>query len=284
MKTGLVLEGGACRGVFTTGVLDVFQQRGISFDYCIGVSAGAGNAMNYKSRQPGRCLTLLTEVGGRPYFGFATVKASGNVIDLDYLYDELSFGGRIPFDFTAYHQNPMQCEYVLTDCRTGGPAYLQEEVYHRRLTEIIKGSCAMPGFCKSRVIDGVPYLDGGVSDPLPVRRALEQGCDRVVLVMTKPPSNLHPTDYRRLRPVLYKLYGRRYPALYQSLMNRVQRYFSQLAEVEDLEKEGKLFVIRPESCRIKGLEKDRQKMREYYYHGRKTALRQIPVMEDYLKS
>ncbi len=283
MKTGLVLEGGACRGVFTTGVLDVFQEQGITFDYCIGVSAGAGNAMNYKSRQPGRCLTLLTGAGGRPYFGFTTVKGTGNVIDLDYLYDELSFGGELPFDFAAYHANPMECEFVLTDCRTGGPAYLSETVYHKRLTEIVKGSCAMPGLCKPRVIDGVPYLDGGVADAMPVQRAFDKDCRRVVLVMTKPRNNLHPTDYRKLRPVLYKLYGRRYPALYEALMSRVDRYFAQLAEIEALEKAGTLFVVRPKTCRVGTLEREKEALRQYYRHGRKTALEQLEQLKEYLK-
>lgn len=283
MKTGLVLEGGACRGVFTSGVLDVFQAQGIAFDYCIGVSAGAGNAMNYKSRQPGRCFTLIAGEEDAPFFGLATLLKSGDTIDLDYLFDTLSFSGKLPFDFDTYHKNPMQCEYVLTDCLTGQPAYLAENVYHKRLTEIVKGSCAMPGFCKPRHIDGRAYLDGGVADAMPVFRALSQGCERVVLVMTKPENNLRPMDYTKLRPVLQKLYGRRYPALYEALMTRVKRYFAQLDEISKLEDRGKLFIIRPTRCEVKGLEKDRQKLRAYYAHGKAVARKQLPGMLQYLK-
>ena len=283
MKTGLVLEGGACRGVFTSGVLDVFQECGVEFDYCIGVSAGAGNAMNYKSRQPGRCLALIAGKEGESFFGFGTLYKSGDTIDLDYLYDTLSFGGEWPFDFAAYRENPMECEFVLTDCLTGEAAYLREEVYHKRLTEIVKGSCALPGFCKPRHIDADAYLDGGIADALPVRRALDQGCDRVVLVTTKPGDDLHPTDYAKLRPILYRLYGKRYPALYKALMNRTERYFAQMDEILEMEKAGKVFLIRPKVCRIKGLERNGKKMREYYAHGRKMALRRLPEMLEYLK-
>ena len=141
----------------------------------------------------------------------------------------------------------------------------------------------MPGFCRPRRIDGVEYLDGGVADAMPVRRALEQGCDRVVLVTTKPADDLHPTDYAKLRPILYKLYGRRFPSLYAALMSRAERYFAQMNEILELEKAGKVFLIRPKVCRIKGLERDRQKMREYYTHGRKVAQKQIPEMMAYLK-
>ena len=129
----------------------------------------------------------------------------------------------------------------------------------------------------------VSDLDGGVADALPVHRALEQGCDRVVLVMTKPAENLHPMDYRKMRLLLYRLYGRRYPALYEALMTRANRYFTQLEEILALEKRGEIFVIRPTAPRIRSLEKDRQKMRAYYAHGAETARKKLPAMREYLQ-
>ena len=271
MKTGLVLEGGACRGVFTAGVLDTFQRNNLTFDYCVGVSAGAGNAMNYKSRQPGRAYVITSGEDLPEYYGLSKISETGNFVDLDLLYETLSFEGEHPFDFAAYYDNPMVCEYAVTSCETGQAEYLSENVYQKRLLEIVKASSAMPGICHPREIDGQYYLDGGIADPMPVFHALNKGCDKVVLVTTKPAADLHPTDYTKLRPVLSKLYKKRYPAFYVSLMTRVQRYFAQLDEILELEKEGQIFMIRPEHCEIRSLEKDRAKMRQYYHHGEQVA-------------
>lgn len=282
MKTGIVLEGGACRGVFTSGVLDVMMERALTFDYCVGQSAGAGNAMNFKSGQASRAYHLTAGVDTLPYYGFAAGKKTGDLIDLDYLYGTLSYDGDRPFDFGAYYANPMVCEYVLTCCETGQAVYLQENVYQKRLLEIVKASCSMPGLCRPREIDGQHYVDGGVADALPVFRALQQGCDKVVLITTKPVLNLHPTDYTKLRPVLAKLYKKKYPALYSALMTRVERYFAQLDKVLELEAQGKLFVLRPKVCHIKTFEKDRQKMQAYYHHGRQIAQEQWELLMTYL--
>lgn len=281
-RNGIVLEGGACRGVFTAGVLDVLQERGLTFNYCIGVSAGAGNAMNFKSRQPRRAYELTTGTGSRSYYGIRQARYSHNLIDLDYLYETLSYEGDIPFDFDAYYRNPMVCEYVVSCCETGEAEYLSETVYQKRLLEIVKASGAMPGLCKSRIIDGKHYLDGGVTDALPVLRAFSQGCDKVVLVTTKPAENLHPTDYSRLRPLFQKLYKKRYPRFFESLMDRIPRYFESLEKILELEKEGKIFVIRPQRCNIKTLEKDREEMRQYYLHGKKVAAEQYENLLAYL--
>lgn len=283
MKTGLVLEGGGCRGVFTTGVLDLFQERGLRFDYCIGVSAGAGNAMNYKSRQPGRALELTAGENAPAYYGFSQAKKSGHLLDLDLIYNKLSFEGPIPFDFAAYYADPMVCEYTVTSCRTGQAAYLREEVYRKRLCRIVQASCSLPGICPPVEIDGESWLDGGVADPMPVFRALSMGCDRVVLVTTKPGDDLHPTDYTRMRPVLSKMYRRRYPALYEALMTRVPRYFAQLNEILALEREGAVYLLRPETCHIRSLEKDREKMRDYYVHGRQVAAARWDGLMEYLQ-
>lgn len=269
MKTGLVLEGGACRGVFTTGVLDVMLERELAFDYCIGVSAGAGNAMNFKSRQKGRAYELVACSGGASYYGLDAARRSGRLVDLDLVYNEMSYEGDNPFDFAAYYRNPMEVEYTVTCCEDGRAEYLSENVYQKRLIEIVKASCSMPGFCGMVKLDGKHYLDGGIADPMPVRRAMEEKqCDRVVLVTTKPADDLHPTDYSKVRHILHRLYGRKYPDLYDALMTRIPRYFAEMAWIEEQQKQGKVFLIRPRVCHIKGLERDREKMQQYYLHGR----------------
>ena len=283
MKTGLVLEGGACRGVFTTGVLDVMLERELAFDYCIGVSAGAGNAMNFKSRQKGRAYELVACSGGASYYGLDAARRSGRLVDLDLVYNEMSYEGDNPFDFAAYYRNPMEVEYTVTCCEDGRAEYLSENVYQKRLIEIVKASCSMPGFCGMVKLDGKHYLDGGIADPMPVFRALARGCDRVVLVTTKPADNLHPTDYTRLRPLMSRLYRRRYPAFYAALMTRIPRYFAQLEEILALEREGQVLLLRPETCDIRSLEKDKERMRRYYDHGRDVAEKRWEALTRFLK-
>lgn len=266
MKTGLVLEGGACRGVFTSGVLDEMLERGLTFDYCIGVSAGAGNAMNFKSRQVGRALKVTTGTG--TYYGLKVARATGRLLDLDWVYNTMSYEGDSPFDFDAYYKNPMEAEYTLTCCETGKAEYFSEQVYQKRLLEIVKASCSMPGICDTVALDGKHYLDGGIANPLPLARAFEKGCDKVVIVTTKPRNDLHPTNYRRLRHLFHRLYGKRYPLFYEALMDRIPQYFRDLRFVEEQAEAGRVMVIGPAFCQIKSLEKDKEKMREYYVQGR----------------
>ncbi len=282
MKTGLVLEGGACRGVFPSGVLDVMQERGLTFDYCVGVSAGAGNAMCFKSAQKGRAMQLTAGLGAPSYYGIAQARTSKKLLDLELLYDRLSYEGPFPLDFSAYHRNPLACEYVLTCCETGQAAYFREDVNQHRLQRIVMASSSLPGFCPPVELDGLHYLDGGIVDPLPVHRATAQGCDRVVLVTTKPADNLHPMDYTKMRPLMAKLYKRRYPALYEALMRRVPHYFEEMEEILGMEAAGELLVIRPRRCEIRGLEKDRGKMAEYYRHGCAVAKEEWSKLEEYL--
>lgn len=282
MKTGLVLEGGACRGVFTTGVLQVLSARELRFDCCVGVSAGAGNAMNFKSGQMERVIALTAGDDCEPYYGAATLRRSGKILDLDYLYRTRSYDEQMPFDFDAYYQNPMDCEFVLTCCESGKSAYFSGAAEPERLIEAVKASCSLPGICAPVALDGAHYLDGGISDPLPVQRAFSLGCDKVVLVMTKPAQSLHPTDYSRMRVLMGRLYRARYPALFNALMHRAELYSEQNERILALEKEGKLFVIRPRECEIKGLERDRAKMRAYYRHGQAVARDSWEALTRYL--
>ena len=282
MKTGIVLEGGASRGVFTTGVLDTMMEKGLEFDYCIGVSAGAGNAMHLKSRQPGRAYDLLVGGEEESFYGWQQARKSGKLIDLDHMYHEKSYDPDLPFDFGAYYANPMFCEYVVSCCETGNSEYLHEDVYQKRLLDIVKASCSMPGITGVVSLDGKHYLDGGVTDPMPVERAFEMGCDKVVLVLTKPAANLNPTDYARLRPLMSRLYKRRYPEFYAVLMSRVRRYLLQMGQILEMERSGRIFVIRPSHCEISTLEQDREKLRAYYAQGCAVTREKWDAMMDYL--
>lgn len=281
MKTGLVLEGGACRGIFTTGVLQVMQARGLQFDYCIGVSAGAGNAMHLKSGQLDRAFEIVAG-SGPAYYGFSQSRKSGRLVDLDLVYRQMSYSEDMPFDFDAYARSPLVCEYVVTCCETGQAEYFCVPQGNELLLDTVIASCSLPGLCAPVQIGNKRFLDGGIADPMPVRRALAQGCERVVLVTTKPAASLHPTDYRALKHAMSRLYKWRYPAFYQTLMNRIPTYFAQYGRILQMEESGQIFIIRPEECHIHTMEKDRQKMQEYYRHGQAVAQAQWDKLTAYL--
>ena len=283
MKIGLVLEGGGSRGVFTSGVLDLLLEENIPFDFCIGVSAGAGNAMCFKARQKGRAFSLLGSIEGSRYYGLAQARKSKSFVNLHLLYHTLSETGPFPFNFRAYQENPMECEYVLTCCETGLPEYLQEEHNQTRLQNIVMASCSLPGFCPPVALDGKHYLDGGVADAMPVFRAISKGCDKILLITTKPPTSLRPMDYRKMRLLMEKLYRKKYPALFHQLMTRADRYFSQLQEILELEKEGLVYILRPRSCPLKMLDTDPNKLREYYNHGRAVGKEHLAAIREFLK-
>ena len=283
MKIGLVLEGGGSRGVFTSGVLDLLLQENIAFNYCVGVSAGAGNAMCFKSRQKGRAFSLLGSIEGSRYYGLTQARKSKSFVNLHLLYHTLSESGPFPFDFQAYRDNPMECEFVLTCCETGQAEYFREEYNQTRLQNIVMASCSLPGFCPPVSLDGKHYLDGGVADAMPVQRALDNGCDKVLLITTKPPSALRPMDYRKMRLLMEKLYRKKYPALFHQLMTRADRYFTQLQEILELEQKGIVYVLRPDRCPLKMLDTDPHKLREYYNHGRAVGKEHLPALLEFLR-
>ena len=170
----------------------------------------------------------------------------------------------------------------VTCCETGQAEYLSESVYQNRLLDIVKASCSLPGICAPVALDGKHYLDGGIGDSLPVFRAMSKGCEKVILVTTKVASDVHPTDYSRVRPLMSRLYKRRYPAFFAALMTRCKRYFAELDEILELEKEGQILVIRPEVCNVKTLERDAEAMQAFYEHGYAIGEAWLPKIRAYL--
>ena len=242
MKIGLVLEGGANRGVFTSGVLDYFMEQdlGKAFRYVIGTSAGAGNAMNFISGQHGRSRdTTITKDKRYAYFGLKNIIRTGHLFDMENIY------WRVPteynlFDFDAYFANPIEREYTATNCLTGQAEYLTDHGTDRRyLMNVGMASSALPGATPAVVINGIPYADGGVADSISVRRAFARG-------------------------------------------NRPERYNATLDFIHEMEAAGRVFVIRPEQPEVKRLEKDYQKLSNFYRHGYTQAEKAFPALQAFL--
>lgn len=241
-KTGLVLEGGGMRGVFTCGVLDYLLDKQIYFPYIVGVSAGACNGLSYMSRQRGRAkYSNIDMLEQYRFIGVKHLWTQHSILDQNLLYKE--FPERIvPFDFAAYRNNPATFEMVTTNCLTGQACYLTEKDDWHRLLTLAKATSSLPYVCPVVMVDRTPMLDGGLADSIPVERAMAQGYERNVLVLTR--NRGYRSTEKDIR-IPYFIY-RRFPRLRVLLSHRCASYDRQLELVERLEDEGKVIVIRPE--------------------------------------
>ena len=240
-RTGLVLEGGGMRAVFTVGVLDYCMDNQIWFPYTIGVSAGASNGISYASRQRGRSLyshiDLMREYN---YIGLRHFLRGRGYIDLDflfYVYPDRYY----PFDYDTYFHSKDRFVMVTSNCLTGEAEYFEEKRDKRRLLDICKASCSLPVLCPVSYVDGVPMVDGGVCDAIPVRHAIADGFERNVIVLTREKGYRKPEKDFYLPGFIY----RRYPAIRERLRLRYRHYNEMLDFVDRLEREGKALVIRP---------------------------------------
>ncbi len=276
-KMGLVLEGGGMRGVFTCGVLDYFMDHQIEFPYAVAVSAGACNGLSYLSRQRGRAkysnVDMMREYH---YIGLKYFLHQHSIIDQHLLY-ELFPDKILPFDYETCFNNPMRFEMVTTNCVTGRACYLEERKDRIRLVTIAKASSSLPYVCPITYVDGRPMLDGGIVDSIPVLRAVEQGYEKNVVVLTRSRGYRKSEKDIRVPRFIY----RRYPRLRLVLSRRCQVYNQQLEMVEQMEDAGKILVIRPEKpVTVNRIEKDVKKLEVLYNEGYVCAGH---VMSRYLK-
>ena len=263
-KTGLVLEGGGMRGVFTCGVLDWFMDNGVRFPFAVGVSAGACNGLSYMSGQRGRAKASNIDLMAKyKYVGFRYLLTQGCIMDFKLLFED--FPERIiPYDYPAYFNNPARFVMVTTNCLTGRAEYLEEKQSAARVMDIVRASSSLPYVTKITYVDGTPMLDGGIVDSLPVEYALSQGYERLVVVLTRNKG------YRKSlrKPLAAKLFYRKYPLLQQALQNRNAEYNRGMELIEKLEDEGRILVIRPQKpIRVSRMEKDPAKLQELYDEG-----------------
>lgn len=265
---GIIDVGGGMRGSFTAGIYDYFMDRGVQpFDYLIGVSAGSGNMISYLARQRGRNLRFYLDYAfRREYMSMHNMLRTGSYINLDYPYTFLSGpGGEDPVDLEAFNASAARYEAVVTDAASGNPVYYGKELLREGNFDVIKASCAVPGACQPYPVLGKPGFDGGVADPVPYKRALEQGCDRIVLLLTRPAGYLRPPLEHQ--EVLEKTM-RSWPNAYGALLRRSARYNRDVAAVKELEREGKALLIAPQDIGGMGtLTKDREAVERLYHMG-----------------
>ncbi len=283
MQSGLVLEGGSLRCLFTAGVLDIFMEAGISFPYVIGVSAGALSGLNYLSQQPRRTAQInIDYVKDSRYLSMRNlVKEGHSIFNFDFLFGELS-EELIPFDRETFDHSPVRFVAVSTDCRTGKPLY-HEKGKSEDILLAARASSSMPLLAPMVHVDGAECLDGGITVSVPYRRALEEGCEKLVVVLTRQ-AGYRKRPPRKAMQAVYERFYRRYPRLVQALLSMEEAYNRDHAELEELERQGKLLVIRPEApVTVSRVEKNTEKLEDLYTAGRRVAYRRLEEVRRYLE-
>ena len=263
-NTGLVLDGGGMRGVFTSGVLDAFMKHELYFHYVVAVSAGACNGMSYISRQPRRArLSNIDFLSQYNYLGLRYLFTQGSILDKKLLYDRFP-NKLIPFDYDEFFKHAANFEMVTTNCLTGRPEYLSETSDHQRAINIVMASSSLPFVSKMVTVDGVPMLDGGITDSIPFQHARDMGHPFNVVVSTRNYGYRESGRDRKIPPFIY----RHYPRLRVVLSHRIDAYNEQLQMMEDLERAGDIVVIRPQRpMEVGRIEKDTQKLERLYEEG-----------------
>jgi predicted patatin/cPLA2 family phospholipase len=274
MKTGCIDVGGGLRDIYGAGVFDYMMDAGIRLDYCIGVSAGSGNCASYIAGQRGRNKHFyLDYITRKEALGIRSYIRNGSFVDLSYVYGSLSnSGGENPLDYQAFEENPTEFKVVATDAETGKPAYFdkQSDMAQNDYTVLMASSC-LPVFCKPIEIKGRKYYDGGLSDPLPFRKALDDGCERLVVILTKPIGSELNQNRNALGASVLK---RRYPLFSESMKNAADTYAKQLDEVLKLQDSGQALVLAPDDIMELGtLTRDSVKLINLYQKGYNDAKR-----------
>ena len=280
MKTGLLLEGGGMRGLYTAGILDVFMENNIKIDGIIGVSAGALFGMNYKSKQKGRVLRYNKKYAkNRDYMGFHSLLTTGNIMNEDFCFNRI-VNELDPVDFETYRNSPIEFYAVVTNVETGKPEYIKlDDLENKESLEYLRASGSMPFVSKPVIINNKKYLDGGISDSIPIEKIMSMGYDKIIVILTRPAGY----QKKKSNSMLPKIYYKQYPKFVETIENRYKKYNEEVEKVEELEKQGKVFLIRPSKLiKIKRVEKDCNKIQEMYDLGQKDAIDNLEKLKQYL--
>ncbi|MGI6018503.1 MAG: patatin-like phospholipase family protein [Marvinbryantia sp.] len=282
MTTGLLLEGGAMRGLYTAGVLDVFMENKVFVNSIIGVSAGALFGMNYKSKQIGRVLRYNKKyAANKEYMGFYSLLTTGNIMNQDFCFNRI-VNELDPVDFEAYRSNPEDFYAVITNMQTGKAEYVKlDDLEKKDQLEYLRASGSMPFLSKPVSVNGNLYLDGGIADSIPIEKLMEMNYDKMIVVLTRPKG------YRKKKrnTKLPEIYYRKYPNLAAAISSRYERYNRQLDIITDLEASGKAFVLRPSRLvPIKRIERNLIKIQAIYDLGRADALQNLDMLTEYLRA
>lgn len=281
MRTALLLEGGGMRGMYTAGIMDVMLDSEIKVDAIMGVSAGALFGINYKTRQAGRVVRYNKKFAGdKRYMGIHSLLTTGNIMNEKFCFDDVP--NRLdPADYDMFRNTPEEFYAVVTNLRTGRAEYVKlDDLREKDQMEYLRASGSLPFVSRPVIIGGEKYLDGGIADSVPVEKILSMGFDKVIVVLTRPEG------YRKKKgnPSAANLIYRKYPAFAEAVNNRWKRYNAQSEVIEMLEKEERIFVLRPsKTIKVGRLEKDPEVLQEMYDLGVEDGRVRLEEMIHYLK-
>ena len=276
-KVALVLEGGALRGLYTAGILDIFMENDIKIDTILAVSAGALFGINYKSKQIGRALRYnLKYANDKRYMGLYSFFTTGDIMNREFCFNKLVYE-LDPLDFETYNKSTVEFYAVVTNVETGQPEYINIQDAERDL-EYLRASGSMPFVSNLVEINGNKYLDGAISDPIPLEKAIDMGYEKIIVVQTRP------IDYFKRKPLLpFKLAYKNYPDFVKTAKNAYIKYNKTLDLIKKYENNGKIIVLRPsKKIKMRRVEKNLKKLQAIYDIGIKDCNNNLRKIKEYI--
>ncbi len=279
-RIGIVDVGGGYRGIYAAGVLDYCLDHHIQFDVGVGVSAGSANLISYAAGQARRNRKFFSEYGLRKeYAGIGNFLTKHSYLDLDYVYSTLSNAdGEYPLDYPAFSRSGMAFFVVATEAESGRVKYFDRSSIAQDNYSVMKASCAIPFVCHPYAVDGVPYYDGALSDPVPIEKAFREGCGKLVLLLTLPEDTVRTPD-RDLK--LARRIRRKYPLAAENLAQRARRYNEGVASARKYAAQGKLLIVAPDdTCGVRTLCRDADALGRLYEKGYRDGARIPPFLAE----
>lgn len=268
---GIVDVGGGLRGIYGAGVFDYCLDNEIQFDYCIGISAGSANIASYLGKQKGRNYKFYVEYAFRKqYMSLHNLIHTGSYINMDYIYGELSnMNGENPLDFEMLKNSNSIMKVIALNALTGETTYFDKSDMTQDNYHILKASCSIPVVCKPYIVNGIPYYDGGIADPIPLKKAFADGCDKVVLILTKPKDVVR---VQKKDVNFAKILRHKYAKAADNLLIRYKKYNDGVALAKEYAKQGKVLIIAPDDCcGMDTLTKDKKCLDNMYHKGYSDA-------------
>ncbi len=275
---GLVLEGGTFRPVFSCGVMDALLSEDIMMPYCIGVSAGISDGVSYISRQKGRNLEILQKYrNDKRYMGRSNYRKHRSIFGLDFVFGEIP-NSLVPFDMDTFKKYEGTCLVGVTNAHTGEAQYMDAMDMDDRYS-MLRATCAMPLFFPAIELNGEKYYDGGIADPIPVKKAFADGCDRLLVVLTQPKGFVKRLGkYDKLGA---RILAHKYPAVREAILSRPDRYNKIVRLCEQWEREGKVMILRPNYL-LNSFESNVQKLETAYWHGYRMTKKKMKRIRRFL--
>ncbi len=279
--TGILLEGGALRSVFTAGVLDYFMDENFYVPNVVALSASAYAGMNYVAKQRGRTAQVNIEsLRTEKYLGLKTLLKTGELFDMELLFDRYP-NGDYPFDYDTFMHSDQRFIMSTVNCNTGLPIYYDHFEDGKRLMQIARASNSLPFLSRVVDVDGVPMLDGGMYDAIPINKTLDEGIEKIIVVLTRL------ENYRKVPRHIYMLFlrmiYRRFPQFVKMVADRPGRYNEALDVIQQLEREGRAFVIRPQVKPVRNNETNPDKLMAFYRHGYECAQKCFADLQKFLE-